>query len=474
MQEDPTRFEIPSEYNGLPITAIADDAFRERIDITGAVVIPDSVLTIGEAAFYGCWNITGVDFPDNLQSIGRSAFNGCVSLAELVLPTIQLTEIGKYAFGDCDSLVEVVVPDCVQTIGAGLFRKCDNLEKVVLSDSIEILNGTDGGFSGGIGAFEDCVNLKEVELPENLKEIGPKAFYGCANLTGEFIVPETVTKIGWNAFYKAGFSKIILHEGIEEIGSGAFSHLANWDSSYVLDWPDKVTVIESDMFDSSSISVALPDTITEIQSDAAIRPTEDKLPPSLVELGGSSPIIFSEPVKVLKLPRTLESIGHWANLNRNSTLNSCNIYIPSNVEVILEMGIGSRDVDFIYCEIGARPAGWENDEGTEDWSHSPASPSSIPTIFWNVPEADFDAIMNNDSVPYTVPDPVISVDGGNATITCEKGFARIYYTTDGSNPTRRNGTLYEAPFTVESSQTVKAVAYVGNDIYSEIDEYTVQ
>lgn len=461
VQTDSSTFKIPSEYKGLPVTTIADWAFNERVDITGTVVMPDSVLDIGERAFYGCSNITGIEFSDNLENIGRSAFNGCLSVETLNLPTARLTEIGSYAFGDMDSIKEVVIPDCVQTIGAGLLRKCDSLEKVVLSDNIENLNGTDGIYSGGIGIFEECVNLKEVELPENLKVIGNNAFHGCKNMTGVFIVPETVTEIGWGAFYGAGFSAIVLHEGIEKIESSVFGTFANldWDSDYILDWPDKVTTIEESMFEDTNVVVDLPDTIIRIESQAEVCPIDDKLPSNLEELGSWYPITFKN-TEVLKLPRSLKSIANNAYLNSHTLSNEVfNLYIPSNVETLMDFAISYKTRDFIYCELFEKPSGW-----SEEWV------TGSPTIFWGVAEEDFDAIMNNDSVPYTVPEPVISVDGGNASISCEKAFAHIYYTVDGSEPTKDNGTLYDEPFAASDGITVKAVAYVGNGIYSTVAE----
>lgn len=82
--------------------------------------------------------------------------------------------------------------------------------------------------------------------------------------------------------------------------------------------------------------------------------------------------------------------------------------------------------------------------------------------------------MNNASVPYDIPQPTISVDSGNVTITCDKTFAHIYYTTDGTEPSVDNGTLYESPFVAVVGQTVKAVAHVWNDIYSTVAEYIVE
>ena len=136
------------------------------------------------------------------------------------------------------------------------------------------------------------------------------------------------------------------------------------------------------------------------------------------------------------------------------------ILIPESV-ISIEDSIFDYCFDLIvYCEVSSEPEGWD-----EDWLGFYGS-----DVFWGASRSEYDAIMNNDSVPYTVPEPAISVGGGNATITCEKAFAHIYYTIDGSEPTKDDGTLYEGPFAVSDGITVKAVAYVGNDIYSTVAE----
>lgn len=64
---------------------------------SGAYVIPDSVVSIGDTAFWGCEHLTGVTFPDDLTTIGEEAFWDCMGLAELIFPE-SVTDIGSYAF----------------------------------------------------------------------------------------------------------------------------------------------------------------------------------------------------------------------------------------------------------------------------------------------------------------------------------------------------------------------------------------
>lgn len=47
--------------------------------------------------------------------------------------------------------------------------------------------------------FENCRNLKKVELHENLREIGERAFFGCSSLDF-LIIPDSVNQIGQDAF----------------------------------------------------------------------------------------------------------------------------------------------------------------------------------------------------------------------------------------------------------------------------------
>ena len=69
---------IPATLDGLPVTAIGEHAF-ERASLT-AVILPDSVVSIGWFAFYECQSLAGVTLPASVSTIGYAVFDGCPAL----------------------------------------------------------------------------------------------------------------------------------------------------------------------------------------------------------------------------------------------------------------------------------------------------------------------------------------------------------------------------------------------------------
>ena len=111
----------------------------------------------------------------------------------------------------------------IDAIGTSLFENT-NLEKIEFPNICHIKKIMANAFSGsklqyvrlpdslekiGISAFQNCENLKDVKIPKSVKEIGAYAFSGCTKLSQSlvqpFVVPETVEKIGENAFYGIPF-----------------------------------------------------------------------------------------------------------------------------------------------------------------------------------------------------------------------------------------------------------------------------
>lgn len=115
---------IPGKLDGYTVTAIDAYAFYYCTGFTGKLTIPDSVESIGKAAFAGCYGLTSVELPDSLHKIGQGAFIGCKALTEVNLPDL-VDELGDYAFFDCNKLASVTFGSHIQSIGTGAF---DNIK----------------------------------------------------------------------------------------------------------------------------------------------------------------------------------------------------------------------------------------------------------------------------------------------------------------------------------------------------------
>ena len=105
---------------------------------SGKVVIPYRftsneityyVTSIGDAAFWGCTNLTSVVLPSGLRSIGESAFSACHGLTSITIPN-TVTSIGNFAFSSCSGLTSIKIPKNVKSIGNYAFCDCRGLTSV--------------------------------------------------------------------------------------------------------------------------------------------------------------------------------------------------------------------------------------------------------------------------------------------------------------------------------------------------------
>lgn len=93
--------------------------------ISSAVIIPETVQTIGAYAFYGCTDLTGdLAIPDSVKTIDNAAFYG-TGITALTLGK-EVQTIGESAFAACTDLTgDLVIPDSVTTIGESAFSRKD-------------------------------------------------------------------------------------------------------------------------------------------------------------------------------------------------------------------------------------------------------------------------------------------------------------------------------------------------------------
>ena len=75
-------------------------------------------------------NIKSYVIPNSVTSIGDSAFWGCRSLSDIVIPS-SVTSIGDCAFWDCSSLSDIIIPSSVTSIGDSAFEGCNFQNDIV-------------------------------------------------------------------------------------------------------------------------------------------------------------------------------------------------------------------------------------------------------------------------------------------------------------------------------------------------------
>ena len=253
---------VDGDLSNTKLTEISQYSFYATN--IGALSLPESVISIGSYAFSSCSNLTEVTFNDGLQSIGQYAFyrssivNGDLSNTKLTeisqysfygtnIGALSLPEsvisIGSYAFSSCSNLTEVTFNDGLQSIGSCAFYHCVYLTKVTFNEGLQSIDSyafgschrlaeatfNDGLQSIGQYAFSGCYSLI-VTFNEGLQSIGDYAFESCYSLT-TVIIPETVTTIGFDAFY--GCSRLTIYCKANALPSG---WLPSWNGDRPIYW----------------------------------------------------------------------------------------------------------------------------------------------------------------------------------------------------------------------------------------------
>ena len=271
------------------VTSIGDSAFYDCRSLSN-IVISNSVTSIGDSAFEGCKSLGSLVIPNSVTNIGKGAFKWCKSLAEVVIPN-SVANIGEFAFCGCSSLAEVVIPNSVTNIGKGTFANCSSLAEVVISDGVTSI---------GNNAFMSCSSLEYISIPKSviclngnpfylwngkLECLSPNFIYEDDVLFNKdkskiisfrnqkltlYVIPDGVTSIGDSAFYGCrSLSNIVIPNSVTSIGDSAFKGCKSLGSLVI---PNSVTNIGKGAFKwcKSLVEIVIPNSVTSI-GDSAFR-----------------------------------------------------------------------------------------------------------------------------------------------------------------------------------------------------------
>ena len=519
---------IPQKISNYRVTEIGSEAFS--YSSLNEVVLPSTLRKIGDGAFRGT-KLTRLTLPEGVTEIGYEAFSYS-SLNEVVFPS-TLTKIGSYAFRGTQ-LKNVTLPTSITDMGIEAFGGIDSLNSVFIPKKLSNAYGAFLGsqhlqrihFEEGITKIVDGLfrgsGISSIRIPETVIEIGSDAFLS-SRITNLYI-PDSVTKLGSNSFghygvhendfptltkvslpsqlssasspfegqrnlkevvfrgdwkiipngllYGTGIEKLVIPEGVTEIGSKAFfsSSLKEvvlpstlrkiGDEAFAgtkltrLTLPEGVTEIGSEAFYASSLNeVVLPSTLTKI-GDGAFSFTQLKevvLPSTLTKIG-SYAFRFTQ-LKNVTLPTSITDMGIGA-FGEIDSLSS--VFIPKKLSNAQRAFSGSKHLQRIHFEEGITKIvdGLFQDSGI--------SSIRIPET---VTEIGSDAFLNSRITELYIPDSVTKL--GYKSFGYHGGYSGNYYDgyvydfpalTKVSLPSQLSSVV--APF--EGQKNLKEVVFRGD------------
>ncbi len=158
-------------HAGLPVTAIADNAFKNCTGLTG-ISIPQGIKSVGNSAFYNCSGITAMTLPAGLTAIWALAFNYCSGLTSLVIP--DGTYLDGSVFMYCTNLASVTLPNDLTFVPGWVFYKCGKLANITIPASVTHIDEY---------AFNYCASLTSLTIPSAVTAVGASVCAFCTLLS---------------------------------------------------------------------------------------------------------------------------------------------------------------------------------------------------------------------------------------------------------------------------------------------------
>lgn len=277
---------IPEEYDGLPVTHIADGfgtyAVRDivfpscltnigygafRGSAIEELILPEGVVTIDGTAFADCEKLKSVSFPSTLSIIKSGAFMACISLTEVIMPE-NLAEIEYWAFYNCHNLQAVVLNKNIEYLGNPVFGNTEakiyylgsisdwenvtnfsNKTPAFYSEQQPLVDGEFWRYENGEVVMWEPLTESEGLLSESVEYNGEYGYMitGVDYFDGEILViPEQINGydvigIGSGAFANNSTIKyVIFHEKIKFIEEEAFEHCTSLLACVKMDFVENI------------------------------------------------------------------------------------------------------------------------------------------------------------------------------------------------------------------------------------------
>ena len=178
------------------------------------------IISIGLRMAYYCQSLVRIDMSEvTVTDLPKDSFSEDSLLSDVVLSP-YLKTIGDYAFNRCVSLTSIDLPDSVVSIGTKTFQ-CAELTSITLPDSVTELNSY---------AFNECASLETVYCGLGLQSIGACAFRMCSSLSA-ITFGNNLNYIGNYAFHGCtSLTSVELPDSLASLGEYTFYECYNLTS----------------------------------------------------------------------------------------------------------------------------------------------------------------------------------------------------------------------------------------------------
>lgn len=170
---------IPSTYNGLPVTEIANKAFWNVLGLKH-VIFSENIVSVGDSAFEHCFNLISVTILGDALSLGMDVFWDCQNLKDITFEGIA--EFNECAFLGCESIENIVLSDKVTAIDIEAFADCYGLKSITIPTSVTRID---------VLAFKNCYNIKDIDYG------GTTAQWNAIN---KFVGSDKGRDVSWDAY----------------------------------------------------------------------------------------------------------------------------------------------------------------------------------------------------------------------------------------------------------------------------------
>ena len=169
---------------------------------SGEILKGESSTVPFEGEKYRIDDITYIKYNDYVELLSCDMMATKVNIPEEI-DGIPVRKIASGAFNNCVLLTQLIIPDSVEEIGNNAFYGCSSLKEIKLPAKIKTID---------ISMFTQCINILEVFIPDEVETIKSGAFNLCKSLKTVYI-PKSVVEIEKDVFDGCDSLATIFYEG---------------------------------------------------------------------------------------------------------------------------------------------------------------------------------------------------------------------------------------------------------------------